>query len=79
MDASWGVHIAGRDAAEIIQAASIAVTMGATKADFDLTIAVHPTVAEELISFRTPIRFTTSNSLAIASPSSFSRGLLLSE
>ena len=37
-----GVHVLGHDAGEIIQAVGIAVTMGATKADFDRTIAVHP-------------------------------------
>ena len=44
-----GVHMVGEDAAEIIQAAAIAVTMGATKDDFDRTFAVHPTSAEELV------------------------------
>ena len=44
-----GVHMAGDDAPEIVQAAAIAVTMGATKEDFDRTIAIHPTVAEELV------------------------------
>ena len=49
-----GVHIVGHDAGEMIQTAGIAVTMGATKADFDRTIAVHPTAAEELVTMRTP-------------------------
>ncbi|ACA19110.1 glutathione-disulfide reductase [Methylobacterium sp. 4-46] len=49
-----GVHVLGHDAGEIIQAAAIAVTMGATKADFDRTIAVHPTAGEELVTLRTP-------------------------
>ena len=49
-----GVHIVGHDAGEMIQAIGIAVTMGATKADFDRTIAVHPTAAEELVTMRTP-------------------------
>ncbi len=47
-----GVHIVGVDAPEIIQAAAIAVTMGATKRDFDRTLAVHPTSAEELVLMR---------------------------
>lgn len=47
-----GVHMVGEDAAEIIQAAAIAVTMGATKDDFDRTFAVHPTAAEELVLLR---------------------------
>ncbi|MBF9232121.1 glutathione-disulfide reductase [Microvirga alba] len=50
-----GVHIVGHDAGEMIQLAGIAVTMGATKADFDRTIAVHPTAAEELVTMRTPM------------------------
>jgi glutathione reductase (NADPH) len=50
-----GVHILGHDAGEIIQAVGIAVTMGATKADFDRTIAVHPTAGEELVTMRTPV------------------------
>jgi glutathione reductase (NADPH) len=49
-----GVHIVGHDAGEMIQAIGIAVAMGATKADFDRTIAVHPTAAEELVTMRTP-------------------------
>ncbi|WP_375465105.1 glutathione-disulfide reductase [uncultured Methylobacterium sp.] len=49
-----GVHIFGHDAGEIIQAVGIAVTMGATKADFDRTIAVHPTASEELVTLRVP-------------------------
>lgn len=47
-----GVHILGEDAGEMIQAVAIAVTMGATKADFDRTVAVHPTAAEELVTLR---------------------------
>ena len=49
-----GVHVVGHDAGEIIQAVGIAVTMGATKADFDRTIAVHPTASEELVTMRVP-------------------------
>ena len=49
-----GVHIFGHDAGEIIQAVGIAVGMGATKDDFDRTIAVHPTASEELVTLRTP-------------------------
>jgi glutathione reductase (NADPH) len=47
-----GCHIVGPDAGELIQAIGIAVTMGATKADFDATMAVHPTMAEELVTMR---------------------------
>jgi len=49
-----GVHVLGHDAGEIIQMAGVAITMGATKADFDRTIAVHPTASEELVTMRTP-------------------------
>jgi glutathione reductase (NADPH) len=49
-----GLHIVGHDAGEMIQLAGIAVTMGATKADFDRTIAVHPTASEELVTMRVP-------------------------
>src|SRR5690606_12948494 len=47
-----GVHMVGVDAAEIIQSVAIAVRMGATKADFDATCALHPTTAEELVLMR---------------------------
>jgi glutathione reductase (NADPH) len=47
-----GCHIAGPDAGELIQVIGIAVKMGATKADFDATMAVHPTAAEELVTLR---------------------------
>jgi len=47
-----GCHIVGPDAAELIQVVAIAVRMGATKADFDATMAVHPTAAEELVTMR---------------------------
>jgi glutathione reductase (NADPH) len=47
-----GAHMVGLDAAEIIQAIAIAVKMGATKAQFDQTVAVHPTAAEEFVTMR---------------------------
>jgi glutathione reductase (NADPH) len=47
-----GVHMIGPDAGEIIQSVAIAVTMGATKKQFDMTIAVHPTAAEELVTLK---------------------------
>ena len=47
-----GCHIVGPAAAELIQVVGIAVKMGATKADFDATMAVHPTAAEELVTMR---------------------------
>jgi glutathione reductase (NADPH) len=49
-----GCHIVGDGAAEIIQAVAIAVKMKATKADFDATVALHPSAAEELVTMRTP-------------------------
>lgn len=45
-----GVHMAGEDAAEIMQTAAVAVGMGATKEDFDRTVGIHPTSAEELVT-----------------------------
>ena len=49
-DRVLGCHIVGPDAGEMIQLAAIAVKMGATKQDFDRTVAVHPTMAEELVT-----------------------------
>ncbi len=53
-DRVLGCHIVGQDAAELIQVIGIAVKMKVTKADFDATMAVHPTAAEELVTMRTP-------------------------
>ncbi len=53
-DKVLGVHIMGSSAGEMIQMVGIAVTMGATKADFDATIAVHPVAAEELVTMKEP-------------------------
>ena len=47
-----GCHIMGPDAGEMAQVLGIAVKMGATKRDFDDTVAVHPTAAEELVTMR---------------------------
>jgi glutathione reductase (NADPH) len=47
-----GCHVLGADAAEMVQVAAIALRMGATKADFDATMALHPTAAEELVTMR---------------------------
>ena len=54
-DKVLGVHMIGPASGELIQAIGIAVTMGATKAQFDATIAVHPTAAEELVTMKTPL------------------------
>jgi glutathione reductase (NADPH) len=53
-DRVLGVHILGDDAGEMAQLLGIAVKMRATKADFDATMAVHPTAAEELVTMRSP-------------------------
>ncbi|MGE0053208.1 MAG: glutathione-disulfide reductase [Hyphomicrobium sp.] len=47
-----GLHVLGPDAAEIVQMAAIAMNMGATKADFDRTMALHPSASEELVTMR---------------------------
>jgi glutathione reductase (NADPH) len=51
-----GCHIVAPNAGEMIQLAGIAVKMGATKEDFDRTVAVHPTMSEELVTMKTPVR-----------------------
>lgn len=53
-DRVLGCHIVGDAAGEMIQLAGIAIKMKATKADFDATMAVHPSAAEELVTMRTP-------------------------
>ncbi len=53
-----GVHMAGPNSAELIQLAGLAVKMNATKEDFDRTVAVHPTAAEELVTLKEPTRVT---------------------
>jgi glutathione reductase (NADPH) len=47
-----GIHMIGPDAPEILQAAAIAVKAGLKKADFDATVALHPSMAEELVLMR---------------------------
>jgi glutathione reductase (NADPH) len=51
-----GCHIVAPQAGEMIQLAGIAVKMGATKEDFDRVVAVHPTMAEELVTMKAPLR-----------------------
>jgi glutathione reductase (NADPH) len=51
-DRVLGCHIFGLDAAEIIQIVAVAMKMGATKSDFDSTVALHPSAAEELVTMR---------------------------
>ena len=50
-----GAHMVGPDAGEIIQGVAIALKCGATKAQFDATIGVHPTAAEEFVTMREPV------------------------
>lgn len=65
-DRVLGVHMIGADAPEIVQSLSVALTCGATKRDFDRTVAVHPTAAEEFVLMREPVRrhFATPATLA---------------
>lgn len=49
-----GAHMMGESAAEIIQGVAIAIKAGATKADFDATLGIHPSAAEEFVTMRTP-------------------------
>jgi len=52
-DRVLGCHIFGPEAAEIVQVVAVAIKMGATKAQFDSTVALHPSAAEELVTMRT--------------------------
>jgi glutathione reductase (NADPH) len=54
-DRVLGVHMVGPDAAEIIQGFAVALKCGATKAQFDATLGIHPTAAEELVTMREPV------------------------
>ena len=54
-DKVLGIHMVGADAGEIIQGMAVALKAGATKAIFDATIGIHPTVAEEFVTLRTPV------------------------
>ena len=49
-----GCHIVGDDAAEIIQGIAVAIKCGATKAQFDSTMAIHPTASEEFVTMYEP-------------------------
>ncbi|MEM8554662.1 MAG: FAD-dependent oxidoreductase [Pseudomonadota bacterium] len=55
-DKVLGCHIVAPQAGEMIQLAGVAIKMGATKADFDRTVAVHPTMSEEIVTMREPMR-----------------------
>ncbi|MCA9615989.1 MAG: glutathione-disulfide reductase [Sandaracinus sp.] len=54
-DRVLGVHVVGPDAGEIVQGFAVALRAGATKAQLDATIGIHPTAAEELVTMRTPV------------------------
>lgn len=54
-DRVLGAHMVGPDAGEIIQGIGVALKCGATKADFDSTLGIHPTSAEEFVTMRTPV------------------------
>jgi glutathione reductase (NADPH) len=55
-DRVLAVHMAGADAPEIVQSLAVALSARATKADFDRTLAMHPTAAEEFVLMREPTR-----------------------
>ena len=55
-DRVLGLHMVGAEAAEICQGMAIALKLGATKADFDRTIGIHPTAAEEFVTLRSMTR-----------------------
>lgn len=55
-DKVLGVHIVAPGAGEMVQMVAIAVKMGATKKDFDNTLAVHPTISEEIVTMQKPVR-----------------------
>ena len=55
-DKVLGAHMLGEDAPEIMQGLAVAIVAGATKADFDRTIGIHPTAAEEFVTLRTQTR-----------------------
>jgi glutathione reductase (NADPH) len=61
-----GAHMLGEDAPEIIQGISIAINAGATKQDFDRTVGIHPTAAEEFVTMRTRTRVTEATAKAAA-------------
>ncbi|EEF41403.1 glutathione reductase, chloroplastic [Ricinus communis] len=51
-----GLHMCGEDAPEIVQGFAVAIKAGLTKADFDATVGIHPSAAEEFVTMRTPTR-----------------------
>ena len=55
-DVVIGVHMIGEDSPEIVQGLAVAMTAGATKSDYDRTLGIHPTAAEEFVTLRTETR-----------------------
>ncbi|MFA5632391.1 MAG: glutathione-disulfide reductase [Porticoccaceae bacterium] len=55
-DRVLGCHMLGEGAGEIMQGFAVAIKAGATKADFDATVGIHPTAAEEFVTMRTPVQ-----------------------
>ena len=55
LDQSVALAGQGEDAAEIVQGFAVAMTVGATKADFDATVALHPSAAEEFVTMHLPV------------------------
>jgi glutathione reductase (NADPH) len=53
-DRILGCHIVGPNASELVQLVAVAIRMGATKADLDATTALHPTLAEEIVTMGRP-------------------------
>ena len=56
-----GLHMVGPDAGEVVQGFAVAMKAGATKAVFDSTIGIHPTLAEEFVTMREPVAQVASN------------------
>jgi glutathione reductase (NADPH) len=54
-DRVLGVHMVGADAGEIVQGFAVALNCGATKKQFDMTLGIHPTAAEEMVTMREPV------------------------
>ncbi len=55
-DRVLGCHVVGPDAPEMLQGFAVAVRAGLSKSDFDRTIGIHPTAAEELVTMRQPVQ-----------------------
>ena len=73
-DRVLGCHIVGPDAPEMLQGFAVAVRAGLTKADFDRTVGIHPTSAEELVTLRQPVADSAAAATSTQSPSQRKRG-----